>query len=173
MVCTGASTHRRRALTRSGARAPKKPTRSASKALSRYSRNRRRKRRASTRTGRKKLRRQAIHRLPSAERPPPATTQNERTARRCRHRGGHTPTGRGPLRVPRSRRRRGDGHRRAARVLSRAGSRRGAVLTRLVGRDEEIDLLPPQTVRFGLSNSMLGCGPTTPQSYPEWSGFGR
>src|ERR1700751_4586269 len=23
------------------------------------------------------------------------------------------------------------------------------------------------------SSSMLGCGPTTPQDYPEWSGFGR
>jgi hypothetical protein len=34
-----------------------------------------RKRRASTRTGRKKVGRQAIQRLPSPERPPPATTQ--------------------------------------------------------------------------------------------------
>jgi hypothetical protein len=26
---------------------------------------------------------------------------------------------------------------------------------------------------FRRSNSMLGCGLTTPQDYPEWSGFGR
>jgi hypothetical protein len=33
---------------------------------------------------------------------------------------------------------------------------------------------PPQLriARFGPSNSMLGCGPTTPQDYPEKSGFG-
>src|SRR5215831_1321743 len=26
---------------------------------------------------------------------------------------------------------------------------------------------------LGPSYSLLGCGPTTPQDYPEWSGFGR
>src|ERR1700751_6123301 len=32
---------------------------------------------------------------------------------------------------------------------------------------------PPQIVRSLLSNSMLGSGQTTPQDYPEWTGFGR
>lgn len=27
--------------------------------------------------------------------------------------------------------------------------------------------------QMNASNSMLGCGSTTPQDYPEWSGFGR
>src|SRR6267142_900959 len=31
----------------------------------------------------------------------------------------------------------------------------------------------PRIARFRLSNSMLDCGPTTPQDYPERSGFGR
>src|SRR5215475_12230910 len=26
---------------------------------------------------------------------------------------------------------------------------------------------------LGPSNSMLGCGPTTPKDYPEWNGFAR
>src|SRR5271154_1301107 len=57
------------------ARSPQKTRLSVSKALRSPARNRRRKRRDRTRTGRKKPFLQATQRLPSTEGPPPDTTQ--------------------------------------------------------------------------------------------------
>ena len=54
---------------------PAKWSRPVSKASCKDSRKSRRKSRDKTRTGRKKPGRQAIHRVPSGERPPPGTTQ--------------------------------------------------------------------------------------------------
>ena len=91
----------------------------------------------------------AIGRRRNAEPRRPAASPGR--AGRGRHRRGHAPAGRRSLRVPRSRRRRGQGHRRAGAglagtacpsvVASRFEALRGSALSPLVGRDEEIDLL--------------------------------
>ena len=100
------------------------------------------------RSDRRRLGAGAICRRRDAEpRRPPASLGR---AGRRRHRGGHPPAGRRALRVPRSRHRRGEGHRRAGAGMAGAATERcrepvrglrGSALSRLVGRDEEIDLL--------------------------------
>src|SRR5208337_1589363 len=70
-----ALTSRHSDLSRSDCSEEKNSSLPASKALSKYSRNRRRNSLESTATGKKNPSRQEIHWLPSAERPPPATTQ--------------------------------------------------------------------------------------------------
>src|ERR1044072_2607124 len=60
---------------RSGSKEEKNSSLPASKALIRYSKNRRRNKRDRTRTGKKNPGRQEIHCVPSGESPPPATTQ--------------------------------------------------------------------------------------------------
>ena len=72
-VAAARARRRRRRLSASGARSPKKARRPAACSAARPSRNSRRNRRESTRTGRKKPGRQAIQREPSGDRPPPGT----------------------------------------------------------------------------------------------------